>query len=191
MKDNNIPMTEANIEILQKMSSEFHNLYAEVMEKFGEKELKLIDDVLNFVYKIIQVIGLVAGFGFTGLGLVKQINLFIFGELFLLGSIGYGIYKIKKIYTSNLNAIQKSRNEISETFQEKSQIFQEVIPNALKEREMDMVNFRDRINTVDTKILKLFSKRENKSTKNEEQFLDVLILLLAIGAGLLLISFLP
>ena len=69
-----IQMTDENIEILQKMSSDFHRLYAEAMKEYGEKELKLIDDTLNFAYRMIQVIGLVAGFGFTALGLVKQIN---------------------------------------------------------------------------------------------------------------------
>lgn len=192
MRDTNpyIPMTNENVDILQRMSSEFHSLYAKAMEEYGEKELKLIDDVLNFVYKMIQVIGIVAGFGFTALGFVKQLHLFILGEAFLLSSIVYGIYQIKKIYATNLNGIQKSSNEASTIFQEKSQLFQGVITEALKEGKIDMTDFQSRLEKVDAKLLNFFSRKKNRTTKNEERFLDTIISLLITGSILLLLSFL-
>lgn len=192
MKNENtyIQMTDENIEIIQKMSSDFHRLYAEAMKEYGEKELKLIDDTLNFAYRMIQVIGIVAGFGFTALGLVKQINLFILGEFFLLSSIVYGIYQIKKIYTSNLTSIQKSSHNASKVFQEKSQFFQEVIPRALQERKLDMIDFQSKLNVVDRKLLNLFSNKQSRSLKDEGEFLNVIIFFLVTGGILLLLSFL-
>lgn len=192
MKNENayIQTTDENIEILQKMSSDFHRLYAEAMKEYGEKELKLMDDTLNFVYKMLQVIGIVAGFGFTGLGFVKQINFFILGEFFLLGSIVYGIYQIKRIYTTNLTSIQESRNEASKIFQEKSQLFQDIIPKALKEGKIDMTNFQKRLDEIDGKLLKFFSKKRDKSVKNEEDFLNIIIFLFVTGGTFLLLSFL-
>lgn len=187
--ENLIEATNERIVLLQQMSHEFHMLYAEVMKEYGEKELKLIDDVLNFGYKIIQTVGIVAGFGFTAIGYVKNIYLFVSGEGILLLSIVYGVYKIKKIYSDNLNSIQSSRDRISKVFGEKSTLFQEVILKVVKEKVIDMVDFQSRLDAVDQKLLKEFSPNKNSNTKKDEDFLTPLIVFLVLGGAALLFSF--
>lgn len=145
-------------------------LYGEAMKEYGDKELKLIDNVLNFGYKIIQTVGIVVGFGFTAIGYVKNIYLFVSSEGILLLSIVYGVYKIKKIYSENLRSIQSSSDSKSKVFIEKSNIFQEVIPKAVKEKMIDMVDFQSRLDAVDKKLLKEFSPDKKGGMKKMNIF---------------------
>jgi len=188
-KNNMLEATDERITILQQMSHEFHMLYEETMKEYADKELKLIDDVLNFGYKIIQTIGIVAGFGFTAIGFVKNIYLFISGEGILLLSIVYGVHKIKKIYSENLSSIQSSSDQKSKVFNEKSLIFQEIIPKAVKEKVIDMVDFQARLDAVDQKLLKEFSPDKKVKIKKNEDFLTPLTVFLVFGGLALLTSF--
>lgn len=187
--ENVIEATDERIALLQQMSHEFHMLYGEAMKEYGDKELKLIDDVLNFGYKIIQTIGIVAGFGFTAIGFVKNIYLFVSGEAILLLSVVYGVYKIKKIYSENLSSIQSSSDKKSKVFIEKSNIFQEVIPKSVKDKVIDMVNFQSRLDAADQKLLKEFSPDKKSGIKKDEDFLTPLIIFLVLGGTALLLSF--
>jgi len=188
-KTNLIEATDERVALLQQMSHEFHMLYGEAMKEYADKELKLIDDVLNFGYKIIQTVGIVAGFGFTAIGYVKNIYLFVSGEAILLLSIVYGVYKIKKIYSENLSSIQSSSDQKSNVFNEKSLIFQEVILKAVKEKVIDMVDFQARLDAVDQKLFKEFSPDEEVKIKKNEDFLTPLIIFLVVGGATLLLSF--
>jgi len=185
-----VEVTDERLGLLQQMSSDFHRVYAEAMHEYGEKELKLIDDTLGFGYKMIQVIGIVAGFGFTALGSVKTVNLFILGELLFISSIVYGVYQIKRIYATNLEAIQKSSNQKSQVFQEKSKLFQDVITKAVKERKIDVADFQQRLDAVDARLISEFTSKPPKTSKNEGRFLDIIVLLLTLGSLVLLASFL-
>lgn len=184
-----IKMTDERLGLLQQMSSDFHRVYAEAMHEYGEKEIKLIDDTLGFGYKIIQVIGIVAGFGFTALNSVKAPNLFILGEFLFITSIIYGVYQIKKIYSTNLESIQKSSNQKSKVFQEKSKLFQEVITKAVKEQKIDVADFQNKLEMVDAKLIKEFTSKPVKPSKDEGKFLNIIILLLMFGGLFLLASF--
>lgn len=184
-----IKANEESLNFLQRMSSDFHRLYAEVMREYVEKEMKLIDNTLDFGYKIIQVIGIVAGFGFTALGLVKSIFLFIGGELLLISSIVYGVYQIKRFYTTNLEGMQQARTKVSKLFREKSQLFQDVITGGVKEGKIDITEFQTRLGSIDSRILEEFSSKQDEPSKNEGRFLDVIILLLILGGLALLLSF--
>jgi len=185
-----VEVTDERLGLLQQMSSDFHRVYAEAIHEYGEKELKLIDDTLGFGYKMIQVIGIVAGFGFTALGSVKTVNLFILGELLFISSIVYGVYQIKRIYATNLEAIQKSSNQKSQVFQEKSKLFQDVITKAVKERKIDVADFQQRLDAVDARLISEFTSKPPKTSKNEGRFLDIIVLLLTLGSLVLLASFL-
>lgn len=185
---NLIKTTDEVIVLLQKMSHEFHVLYANTMKEYGKKEMKLIDNILNFGYKIIQTVGIVAGFGFTAIGDVKNIYLFVLGEGILLISIIYGVNKIKKIYTNNLNAIQLSSNNIGNVLFEKSKVFQETIPKALRSGLIDINNFQLKLDILDQKLVKEFSPIKS-SQKKSEDFLTPLIIFLVLGGIGLLSSF--
>ncbi len=185
-----VEVTNERLDLLQQMSSDFHRVYAEAMHEYGEKELKLIDDTLGFGYKMIQVIGIVAGFGFTALGAVKTVNLFILGELLFISSIVYGVYQIKRIYATNLEAIQKSSNQKSQVFQEKSKLFQDIITKAVKERKIDVADFQQKLDAADARLISEFTSKPLKTSKSEGRFLDIIVLLLTLGSLVLLASFL-
>ena len=188
MQKNLIKTTDEVIALLQKMSHEFHLLYSTVMTEYGKKEIKLVDNILNFGYKIIQTVGIVAGFGFTAIGNVKNIYLFVLGEGILLISIIYGVNKIKKIYTSNLNGIQLSSNNVCKILFEKSKIFQKIIPKALSSGLIDMDNFQLKLDIIDQKLIKEFSPIKSSGNKSED-FLTPLIIFLGLGGIGLLASF--
>lgn len=172
------------------MSHEFHVVYSESMKEYGEKELKLIDDTLNFGYKIIQTIGIIAGFGFTAIGYVKNIYLFVLGEGVLFCSIIFGVNKIRQIYSNNLNSIQSFGAKIGAIFKEKSDIFQEAILGTVKNRMINLITFENKIAIVDQKFLKIFEPNKKSKTKKNEDFLTPLILFLILGGIFLLNSFL-
>lgn len=184
-----IEITDEKLGFLQQMSNDFHRVYAEAMGEYGEKELKLIDDTLSFGYKIIQTIGIVAGFGFTALGSVKTTGFFVLGEALFVTSIIYGVYQIKRIYATNLQAIQESSNQKSKVFQEKSQFFEEVIAGAVEERKMNAADFQQKLGAINAKLKSEFTTDSVKVSKDEGRFLNIIILLLTAGSLFLLASF--
>lgn len=184
-----VEVTDGHIVLLQKMSHEFHVVYAEAMKEYGEKELKLIDEVLSFGYKIIQTIGIVAGFGFTAIGYANSILLFLSGQGILLFSIVFGVYKIKKIYSDSLESIQSASDGANRVFSAKSKLFQEIIPKAVKENVIDVAEFQRRLEAVDQKLIAQFNSDNKSKPKKNEDFLTPLIVFLVLGGLLVLFSF--
>ncbi len=191
--DNNqeqfIEATEDSIKILQQQSHEFHTLFEEVMNTYGKTEQKLRDDLLRFTEKIIQTIGIFAGFGFTGIQGVKSIYLFAFGETLLIAAILYGIAKVKNIHATSLESVQKSFDKKFSVFNKKSLIFQRAIPTFLKDKKLDITKLQNEIEEADKEILIAFEEKPTPVNKNEGNFLNRIISLAIVGAILLLISF--
>ena len=188
-RNEHIEMDEVKIAALMQASSEFHDFYSKAMSDHIKMEIKLIDDLLNFGYKIIQVIGIVAGFGFTAVGAVKNFCFFITGESLFLLTIAYGIYQVKKIYAKNLEGIQKSGDEKKDVFDKKSKVFQKFIKDSVEEGKISYREFKNELNAADKELLKVFSTKEKIGKKDEGRFLNVMIGLLITGGVLLLLSF--
>lgn len=87
-----IKLDQEQIEILNKDSSSFHKLWSEVASEYAQQELDLINRSQDSLSKVVGAIGLVAGFGFTGLGSVKRIYPFITGEFLFLLAVAIGSY---------------------------------------------------------------------------------------------------
>lgn len=177
------------LDYLQKSSHDFHMVFANAMEKYAKTEMKLIDDNLNFGYKIIQTIGIIAGFGFTAISGVKNNYFFAIGEFLLITSVAYGIYQIKKIYTSNLESIQKSSNKSFAAFDEKSKLYVETITKFLKEGIIDTNLFQNDLEIVDQKLLEAIKPDRAHRNKDEGRFLTALVIILLTGSVILLLSF--
>src|SRR5688500_6085616 len=110
MNEETTKMTEQEFdEFIQKESSRFLKLETEIMEAYGKEQMTLFYKILDFTYKILTVIGLVAGFGFTALSSVQNIFAFTAGEAFLLSAIIYGLYRIQKIYSDNLDSLETNK----------------------------------------------------------------------------------
>lgn len=60
----------------ESQGSKLFQLEGEFLGEHGDNQKKLLYEVLTSTTQLIQVIGVVAGFGFTGLGYVKNSTLF-------------------------------------------------------------------------------------------------------------------
>lgn len=175
---------------LQQMSHDFHmGVYAQTTKVYGDQEQKYIDELLSFSYKMVQAIGIVAGFGFTALGFVKNIHPFVFGEVALIASMIYGIYNLKSIYTKIIKTLRDSSSKKIKVMKEKSDLFVRTILGAVEEKHVDMDIFESELSKVDKKLLSVFSGDE-KEGGDEVWFLNILMMLFALGALLMLYSFL-
>lgn len=185
-----IKVTPDILEGLQQMSHKFHQgIYADTTSLYGKQEQKYIDELLTFSYKIVQTIGIVAGFGFTAVGFVNSIILFVMGEALLIGSIVYGIFNLKKIYTKTLSTLKNSSDKKIKALKAMSDLFRTVILDAVKTRMVDLEDFDLKHQEMNENILKEFEGKPEKE-RDETKFLTVLLVLLILGGMLLLTSFL-
>lgn len=189
MNNNIVNLSEDKLNALVEQSHEFHKVYEYAMSEYGKAEMKLIDDTLNFGYKIIQVIGIFAGFGFTAIQKVENIYFFCLGEIFYISAIVYGIYQIKKIYATNLESVQHSSANKYKVFKEKSEFFQTYIKKFTEENKLDVEKFTNELKEVDNKLLQEFNKDERINKKNEDLFLNIIIFFSIVGGLFLLSSF--
>jgi len=112
-------MNQENLEkFYEQFGSERFRLQSEMSREHGKRLLDLYYRSVDFIYKTITTIGIVAGFGFTAFGHVRNTLLFIVGEGFLFGAIAFGIWATQKIYLNeikNLNGLfSKIRSNFSE-----------------------------------------------------------------------------
>jgi hypothetical protein len=191
MTDDTTKMTENEFEkFIQKESSRFLKLETEIMETYGKEQLTLFYKILDFTYQILAVVGLVAGFGFTALGSVQYIFAFIAGEAFLLSAIIYGLYRIQKVYSDNLDSLDANKDEIKEAFANRRNALRVIVESHQTKGE---VNKKDgeRLIEKNNAILKPFLPKETEKEKEEQSPLKVIMVLFILGSILLLAAFLP
>lgn len=177
----------------------------EVMDQFGKREIELFYKYLDFEYKILTVIGIVAGFGFTAIPRVSSIIIFLLGEGLLFSSIISGLYWLKRIYTSNIENIQNSSKELSELYLKRDDKIIDInkkfnenyITSQDKMGEISKKDFQD-YQDLDFAILKQIRDKieiRNKTSKDTEKDIELLnksiMWFFITGSVLLLMSFLP
>ncbi|MEN9551969.1 MAG: hypothetical protein RI935_346 [Candidatus Parcubacteria bacterium] len=92
----NIPTQnqKGNIDI-----TEYIKLTITIREKLGENYSKEMSQLFQYTQSLMGVLGLIAGFGFTAFQFIESYILFFVGELLVVGSVLYLVYKVK-IYTA-------------------------------------------------------------------------------------------
>src|SRR3990167_3632417 len=115
----------------ESQGSKFFQLESEILGEHGDNQKKLLYEVLTSTTQLIQVIGVVAGFGFTGLGYVKNLSLFIFGEALLFCAIFIGLLWTQKIYRSNLKSTDKEVERVKSIFKTRYEIFKKIYDKAV------------------------------------------------------------
>lgn len=189
-KGSKIQATPDILEIFREMAHEFNiGVYAETTKEYGEQEQKYIDEMLSFSYKMVQVIGIVAGFGFTAIGFVNNMFMFAIGEALLISSMVYGIYSLKSIYTGILKKLRESSDRKYKILKKKSDLFTNTISSAIKNKYVDLEGFQSKLTKVDQELLSEFSG-EIQEGKDDMQFLRLLLVLFATGSLLILLSLL-
>jgi len=79
-----------------------YELRAKLIGELSKDRQTVYFKIISFVYKITQTIAIIAGFGFTAIGKVYNLNIFLLGEAFLFVSIFYGIYRVSRLYDSEM-----------------------------------------------------------------------------------------
>ena len=106
------------------------------------KEIPLL---FQYTQALMSILGLIAGFGFTGFQYIKSPIIFFLGEIMVIGSVLYLVYTLK-IYIAGQPI---STENLINGYQEKTR----QIKKALQEKNIDKINefskeFRKNINDI-------------------------------------------
>jgi len=176
----------------ESQGSKFFQLESEILGEHGDNQKKLLYEVLTSTTQLIQVIGVVAGFGFTGLGYVKNLSLFIFGEALLFCAIFIGLLWTQKIYRSNLKSTDKEVERVKSIFKIRYETFKKIYDKAVFyiQRGENIKIPRSLMSELIEKNNDLMEQFKIKEIKKEEwDPLSILIILFVAGGFSLLISF--
>lgn len=77
------------------------------LSELSERQDLAYSNIINFLFRTAQTIGLIAGFGFTAISKVRHITFFILGEFLLIYSIFYMFYWLADEHTSLLKSLAK------------------------------------------------------------------------------------
>jgi len=194
MDDRKITMTDREWDAFyESQGSRFFKLEQEVLSAHGDDQKTLFYKIFDSTTKLIQVIGVVAGFGFTGLGYVEHLSLFIVGEFFLLVAIFIGLLWTQKIYRANLKNSDKEVSRVKGIFSERYSIFKKIYDKALsdikegKEKIEISALLMNELMEKNNDLMEKFILKEKK--KEEWDPLFILMILFVSGALGILISF--
>ena len=115
----------------ESQGSRYFKLESEILSAHGEDQKTLLYKILNSTTQLIQVIGVVAGFGFTGLGYVKNFSLFFAGEFLLFIAIFVGLFWTQKIYKTNFVNTKLEIQRVKKLFKNRFDIFKKIYDKAL------------------------------------------------------------
>lgn len=175
----------------EQFGSKSFQLQSEMGEDFGKRSLTLFYKSVDFVYNIVTTVGIVAGFGFTALGFVKNIFLFAIGEVLLFGAISFGIWAIQKIYLSEKSNFDKFYSKIRLHFSERNALFESIFNKALSNNLVsdDFKHLQDK----DKELISILTDSPEVK-KDRKDILTPIIwtifILFVVGSLLLISSFL-
>lgn len=194
MDDREIIMSDREWdEFYNSQGSKYFQLESEILAAHGEDQKTLLYKILNSTTQLIQVIGVVAGFGFTGLGYVKSNLLFFTGESLLLVAIFIGLFWTQKIYKSNFKGTNAEVERVKGIFKSRFDVFKKVYDKALSATEKgEAIKIpRSLLGELMNKNNEILESYQNKEVKKKEwEPLPLLMFLFAIGGISLLLSFL-
>ena len=177
----------------ESQGSRFFKLESDILGAHGENQRALFYKIFDATTKLIQVIGVVAGFGFTGLGYVEHRLLFLVGELFLLSAIFIGLLWTQKSYREELKNIDREVDRVKEIFKERYSSFKKVYDKALS----DMKAGKEKVEISEPLISDLVEKSNSLMEKfvarekrgNEWDPFFILMTLFVSGVLAILASF--
>lgn len=194
MDDREITMSNQEWDTFyESQGSRFFKLEQEILGAHGEDQKTLLYKILNSTTQLIQVIGVVAGFGFTGLGYVKSNLLFFTGESLLFVAIFIGLFWTQKIYKSNFKGTNAEVERVKKIFKSRFDVFKKVYDKALSATEKgEAIKIpRPLLGELMKKNNELLENYQDKEVKKKEwEPLPLLMFLFAIGGISLLLSFL-
>lgn len=178
---------------LEKFYQEFgakdFELQSKIAESFGGAFLDLYFKSVNFIYRIITVIGVIAGFGFTALGFVDNFWIFMAGELLLLSAIALGLYRTQQIYFTEAHHLWQEHEKISKHFEERNKIFDQIFHRAVA-GSISTEDIRGLLEK-DKELLTVFrGMLDSSGIKPIKKMVNWILVFFMAGSAVLLISFL-
>ena len=148
-------------EVKQKIETIKRNL------KFIEIDSKLLRDIINkhegvreraikYVYQLITIIGVVAGFGFTAISSVKTLLPFVVGELSLIFAVAVGMRFIRSGFIDEADIYATYISKLGSIMDERRKLKLEDSIEILKTK-MDSITARERMVFEDEKHANLDS----------------------------------
>ena len=181
-------------EFYENFGSRFFQLESTTLKAHGDDQKKLIYEVFGSSKTLVQTIGVVAGFGFTGLGYVKNLPLFLTGEFFLFFTIFYGLYWGQKAYKTNLESSHAEVIRVKKLFADRYSVFKKIYDKALSDitNENEISIPKSDISDLQKQGNDLMEKiaiQDESKSKNIGDPFGWLMTLFAIGGICLLLSF--
>lgn len=193
MSEKDIPMTELEWDkFYESQGLQYFQLESEILKAHGDDQKKLLYEILTSTTQLIQVIGVVAGFGFTALGFVENRTFFILGESSLFVAILVGLFWTQKIYRSNITASDKEVIRVKSVFSDRYLVFKKIYDMALSDTEKGVsikipeLSIRELLKKNNA-LMKSFAVQEVKG--DDWDPLVILMILFVLGGGSLLLSF--
>lgn len=178
----------------EQFGSSRFRLQSEMAQDRGKRLLELYYRSLDFIYKTITTIGIVAGFGFTAIGYIKNDILFIAGEAFLFGSIAFGIWATQKIYLKEIDNLENLFSKVKGNFSEYTALFELKLNKATNNKTLTTDDIKE-LQSKDRELLAILigspeAKKDKKDLDLFPRIIWALFALFIIGGLLLLSSFL-
>lgn len=185
-------------ENLEKFYEQFGSsrflLQSEMAQDRGRRLLELYYRSIDFIYKTITTIGIVAGFGFTALGYVQSTTLFVIGELFLFSAIAFGIWATQRIYLNEIKNFEGLFSKVRVNFSGYVMVFESKLKKATDNKALTADDIKD-LQDKDRELLKIL--QESPETEKDKQEMDLfsrivwtIFVLFVVGGLFLLTSFL-
>lgn len=176
----------------ESQGSQYFRLESEILKAHGDDQKKLLYEILTSTTQLIQVIGVVAGFGFTALGFVENRSFFLLGEFFLFVAILVGLFWTQKIYRSNITASDKEVTRVKSVFADRFVVLKKIYDKALSDIEkgagikVSALSMRELLKKNNA-LMESFTVQEVK--QKDWDPLATLMILFVLGGGSLLLSF--
>jgi len=174
----------------ESQGSKFFHLESKILGEHGENQKKLLYEVLASTTQLVQVVGVVAGFGFTGLGYIKNPLLFTFGEVLLLGAIFVGLLWTQKIYRANIKSTDEELDRVKSIFKTRYETFKKIYDKAVLDigQNANIEISRSLLNDLIQKNNNLMSQFAVKNVKKKEWDPLVILMIMFVAGGFSLLT---
>lgn len=191
---NNEKYTELDFDqyqqLYEQIGSKNLSLQSDIAKEVTTNQLDLYMKTVDFIYRIISVLGIFAGFGFTAMSYVNNFNMFIMGEIILLALILIGLFFIPKVYITEYNALEDTlRKNQREVFSPRNQVLGRIVDTYIKKGHIKHSDMEE-IQKYDNKLLEIMEVSDEKKNNPFEKPINIGLVTSSIGLILIILSFL-
>jgi len=151
-----------------------------IMKDVIEKHGRVRKGAIQYNYELITIAGIVAGFGFTGIGRVETIFAFLIGEALLFSAIVVDLWFVKKMFLDEAKLFATYIDKLGKAINKRRSISLN-IKSTLDEMKKSM-------NEISLEESKIFDD-DGPHNINSDVFFNTIICLFIFGTTSLLLSF--